>query len=221
MWSPLAPNPDYPGGQTTHTAIYDPIRDRMVVYGGDFVAHYDEVWSLSLGLNPAWTKLTVTGTTPGGRADHAAIYDPRRDRMLVFGGDTPSIGGFNQTWALTLGATPTWTKLLPSGSYPSARYGATAVYDTLRDRMVVFGGYNFGTYLNDVWALELDPVPHWVEITPAGLPPPARSFHSAVYDQLDDRLIVFGGENGATRYQDTWQLGLAGTPTWTQLAPAG
>ena len=221
VWAPLAPSPDYPGSQTTHTAIYDPVRDRMVVYGGDFIAHYDEVWTLSLGENPAWTKLTVAGTTPGGRADHAAIYDPVRDRMLLFGGDNATVGGFNQTWQLTLGASPTWTKLLPSGSYPLARYGAPAIYDPVRDRMVVFGGYSFGTNLNDVWALSLGPSPQWIQITPAGTPPSPRSFHSTVYDPVGDRLLVFGGEDAAGQFSDTWQLTLGATPEWTQIALAG
>jgi len=46
--------------------------------------------------------------------------------------------------------------LSPTGTPPSARYDHTAIYDPLRDRMVVFGGFD-ETRLNDVWELWWNP----------------------------------------------------------------
>lgn len=45
-----------------------------------------------------------------------------------------------------------WERLLPTGS----RHGHSEIYDPVRDRMVVFGGWD-GAYLNDVWALTWGP----------------------------------------------------------------
>ena len=73
-----------------HSAIYDPVRDRMVVFGGysgtGYTYFLNDVWVLSLAGMPAWTQLTPTGTPPSARYGHSAIYDPVRDRMVVFGG---------------------------------------------------------------------------------------------------------------------------------------
>jgi hypothetical protein len=87
---------------------------------------------------------------PGARVEHTAIYDPVRDRMVVYGNEGP---GANDVWALTLSGTPLWTPLAPAGGPPPARYGHTAIYDPLRDRMVVFGGDGDGNNFNDAWAL--------------------------------------------------------------------
>ena len=80
----------------------------------------------------------ATNPPPSGRSEHTAIYDPVRDRMVVFGGYDGTLR--NDVWALSLSGSPAWSALAPAGSPPSARYGHTAIYDPVRDRMVVFGG---------------------------------------------------------------------------------
>ena len=66
----------------------DPVRDRMVVFGGHGLVLFNEVWALSLAGAPAWTQLTPPGDTAERAESHSAIYDPVRDRMVVFGGST-------------------------------------------------------------------------------------------------------------------------------------
>ena len=61
-----------------------------------------DVWALSLGSGPAWTELVPAGTPPGARAGHSTIYDPVRDRMVVFGGADPY--HLNDVWALVWSA---------------------------------------------------------------------------------------------------------------------
>ena len=73
--------------------------------------------------------------------------------MLVFGGNTGALQ--NDVWALSLAGTPEWTQLIPSGTLPIARAWHTAIYDSARDRMLVFGGSDYwSSYRNDVWVLE-------------------------------------------------------------------
>jgi hypothetical protein len=43
------------------------------------------------------------------------------------------------------------------------------VYDSRRGRMLVFGGANFGGFLNDVWALSLTGTPAWTALAPLAL----------------------------------------------------
>src|SRR5688572_20925777 len=50
---------------------------------------------------------------------------------------------------------PVWSALSPAGSSPSARYYHAVIHDPVRDRMVVFGGWNGISYGSNVWALSL------------------------------------------------------------------
>src|SRR5262245_14877393 len=187
-----------PSGRYVHTAICDPVRDRMVVFGGVDGTWVDDVWALSLAGGPVWTQLPPAGTPPGARGAHTAIYDPVRDRMLIFGGADGN-GYLNDVWSLSLGGNPVWMQLTPAGVPPSSRNWHTAIYDPVRDRMLVFGGtYYDGTteyYFNDVWALSLAGSPTWTQIAPAGTLPEGRSEHVAIYDPVRDRMLIFGGFN--------------------------
>jgi hypothetical protein len=237
LWAlALASTPDWtalvtpaglsPTGRYGHCAIHDSPRARMVVVGGYDSNFLGDVWALALAATPAWTQLAPTGTPPAGRESHSAVYDPVRDRLLVFGGYNDSSPYYlNDVWALSLAGTPAWTHLTPAGTPPSARYGHGAIYDPVRDRMVVFGGYYYSSgehYLSDVWALSLAGTPAWTQLAPTGTAPGARYYHSAIYDPSGDRMLVFGGRDILSIVRnDVWALSLAGTPAWTQLAPTG
>jgi hypothetical protein len=221
-WTQLTPSGTPPSAREAHTAIYDPVRDRMVVFGGaDGASFFNDVSALSLAGGPSWTKLTPTGTPPSARLYHTAIYDPVRDRMVVFGGYSADF--LNDVWALSLADSLVWTQLTPAGTPPSARYSHTAIYDPVRDRMVVFGGHDGSSPLNDVWALSLAASPAWSQLAPAATPPSARYSHTAIYDSVRDRMVVFGGADSSISgsLSDVWELSLAGSPAWTQLAPTG
>jgi predicted small integral membrane protein len=222
-WTQLTPSGTPPGARYLHSAIHDPVRDHMVVFGGSGgPSDLNDVWALSLAGTAVWTQLTPSGTPPSERAGHSAIHDPVRDRMVVLGGvsDTSSTYALNDVWSLSLAGTPAWTQLTPSGTPPSARGYHTAIYDPVRDRVVVFGGHDLGSYLNDVWALSLGGTPAWTQLIPSGTPPSPRDWHRAIYDPVRDRMVMFGGWSGFD-LNDAWALSLAGTPTWTQVTPAG
>ena len=206
-----------PSSRYAHTAIYDPVRDRMVVFGGLGSGQLkNDVWALSLTGSPAWSEIVPAGQPPTPRFHHTAIYDPVRDRMLVFGGwDTKPT---NDVWALSLSGNPSWSRLLPSpGQGPEGRYQHTAIYDPVRDRMVVVGGSVGSYYEEDVWALDLAGSPAWQTLLPA---PTSHWQHTAIYDPVRDRMVVFGGYSEAAETDETWQMSFAGGEAWTQLSPA-
>ena len=188
-----------PSARSRHSAIYDPVRGRMLVFGG--TGFFNEVWALSLAGTPVWTQLAPTGTLPSARGRHSAIYDPVRDRMVVFGGFTGS-SNLNDVWALSLAGTPAWTQLTPTGTPPIARYAHSAIYDPVRDRMVVFGGVA-ASYLNDVWALSLAGTPAWTQLAPTGTLPITRYSHSAIYDPVRDRMWSSGATARGNRSSTT------------------
>lgn len=224
-WNPVATTGAAPGHQVRHTMVYDASRDRLIYYGGllgddnsSFPTSYPSSRLRALDLSTGiWTDLSNVRPTP--RHDLGAVYDPPRQRMVMFGGFNSNEGLLGDTWALPLFGAGAWMNLTPSGS-PPARSDYSAIVDPVRQRMIVFGGYAPGGCSNDTWSLDLAGSAGWSPLVTLGTPPPARVDHAAIYDPAGDRMIVFGGEC-VSRLNDVWQLTFSATPTWSQLSPSG
>ena len=207
-----------PSGRHSHTAIYDPARDRMIVLGGDDGHRRNDTWVVSFDPGPTWQRMLPAGTPPAPTFGHSAIYDPVRDRMVVFGGDENDVP--NGIWELSLAGDPTWSLLTPAGALPAGLEYQTAIYDPVRDRLIVFGGTDGTSRHAELWALPLADPSAWSALAASGVAPAARERHAAVYDPVRDRMIVLGGLD-AVPLGDVWALSLSGTPEWSQLVPAG
>jgi uncharacterized repeat protein (TIGR01451 family) len=188
----------------------------------------------------SWTQLSPSGGPPTPRYGHTAVLNGASGRMIIFGGifgttGTPALG--NDVWIFSDARTNggnVWQSLTVSGTKPSARGYHSATYDPTNNRMIVFGGDpNVGNCLvdvNDTWVLTNADgtvgTGGWIQLTPSGSPPPARSAASAIFDSANNRMMIYGGNKqcGVT-YADFWVLtnanGLGGTPGWTQLSPSG
>jgi hypothetical protein len=218
-WHEIFPSGTAPDGRLAGAAVYDPLRQRFVGFGGTRGLPVD-TWSLDLSGEPAWSTVDTDSTGPPGSYGMTTVYDILRDRMLLFGGSTSDDywGVHNDVWALSLlTATPSWSRLAPSGAPPSARRSGTAILDPLRDRMIVYGGWDSqsnetSSFLGDTWALSLSPEPHWTPLDPGGPIPTGRDAMAAIYDPLGDRMVVFGGWSGNLMLNDTWFLGWGGLP---------
>ena len=213
IWSQVAAsNP--PSQRWGANAIYDPIADRLVMFGGYTEGRYaDDLMILPLDGSPAWTQVPRANPWPPARLFGSGIYDPVRYRMIVFGGEAgPS---FNDVWALNL-SSMTWTQIVPAGAAPTERYGHSAVYDPAGDQMIMYGDAS-----DDVWSLSLGGTPTWTQLHPAGGSPGGRVYHTLVMDTQQERVILHGGFAGDGALSDTWQLTLGPNPVWTQLSPGG
>ena len=171
---------------------------------------------------------------PSSRHSHSAVFDPTTAQMIIFGGQASATStDLNDVW---LGVTSSqqndrFTQVIPTGTLPPGRYGHVATYDPNSNRMTIFGGAEGmpSPCANDAWILNDangSGSASWFELTPNGTLPPARMYHTAVYDPTTDSMIVFGGNNCSTGYfNDVWVLssanGEGGTPAWTQLTPSG
>jgi len=215
-WSPLAADGTPPAPMETR-AIYDPVRDRLLFFGGYRPsAAVAELRELSLSGTPTWNDVSANGTPPPARYGHTMIYDPFGDRVIVFGGYTGTTY-LDDVWELTLAGTPTWNQLLPSGGPPSLRFGHSAIFDPQRLRMLVFGGFGFSGFQNDVWALNLAS-PSWSLLTLDQGPPTARDFQALEYDAVLDRAVMFGGNNNSGVQNDTWLIDLENLPTAVEVS---
>ena len=219
------PNPAEPSPRAGHSAIRDPVRKRMIVMGGN-TSYWSssasgETWALAYQLTTAWSPVATAGT-PAARAGFTMTYDPPRNRFIVFGGYSGTYR--NDVWSLTLGASPAWTQLSPTGTLPHGRAGHAAAYDPARDCLWIVDGYYVDTMLrllNNVWNLSLSGTPKWTQESPTGAAPAARYGHSVVLHGGLDRLILFGGYDGATAFNDSWALNLAVTPpAWAPVTIA-
>ena len=106
----------------------------MLIYGGEGQGTpLLQTWELNLSGTVKWSLLAPEGPE---REYHSAIYDPVRDRMIIFSG---SQGG-SETWELRLSGTPAWSRIITAGGPPEERRGHSAIYDPRRNRMIVFGG---------------------------------------------------------------------------------
>ncbi len=200
------------------TAIFDSLDNRLVVYGGQGVSGTLNTVSAMDLTTRVWFEPTTIGVAPNARTDASAIWDPLRNRMLVFGGAIGTVRQ-NDLWSLDL-ATFTWSHLFPGGTTPTVRSDHVAVYDRVRDRMLVFGGTNGTAPTNDLYALDLTTL-NWTKLIAGGTLPEARSGAAAALDGPRTHLAIMGG-SGATSgdLNDLWSLDLA-TVTWTAVTTRG
>ncbi len=186
-----------------------------------------------------WSALNTSNASPAiGALCCIGMVSDGQDDMILFDGSNNG-SPLNQVWVLShadgQGGTSTWTELKPSGTAPSGRANAYVVYDTVTNRLIIFGGCEGGCtpVANDVWVLSnangTGGTPAWTHLNPSGTPPAPRQGGVAAYDSANNRLIIFGGQDGGGSggvYTDTWVLTNAnGTgsvaPSWIALSPSG
>lgn len=220
---------DPPPRLSEHGAAYvDELRE-MVVFGGttgvpencdpavaseyvDTTWVYDDVCGV-------WA--TADGAGPSARGRHAMAAGG--GKVWMFGGryrDEGRTSGnydlFDDLWSFDP-ATQTWTDTGATG--PSARMNAAIVWDSTRDRLILFGGNASAsgattTPLNDVWAY--DPADNaWTQLAPGAGPTP-RLAVGATYDATRDVVAIYGGFDtlaftGAVSYfRELWTLSFSG-----------
>jgi hypothetical protein len=241
-WSQLStagsPPTSGPGG-----GGYDVANNRLIVFfpfetGG-------QVWVLTNanGLSGAatWTQLMPTGSAPTAGSEASVVYDHTSNQLIVYGGCLSGCGAPLTDVAVLsnangLGGPPAWSQSSTNPAEPRDHH--SAVYNSLTNRMIAFGGglAFFGTDENDTRVLSPANAsnPTWTTLSAAGALPGVREGNSAVYNQANNVMTIFGGSDDVLTccpyeindYNDVWALSDAdgtgtGIPTWTQLHPTG
>jgi hypothetical protein len=168
-------------------------------------------------------------TSPEPRGEVKGVYDADKDRLLVFGGNilapvmcSPQYDQVAELWAFELDCN-NWRQIEAAGG-PSGRSRISTAVDTMRNRMLVFGGmegdpFAGSTRYDEVWAFDMT-ADTWEQITTTGTGPTPKGYAIAFYDEAGDRLIVHGGDPGGfTGIDEMHALDLA-TNTWSEITPA-
>lgn len=228
-WTLVPISGQQPERRALHTAIYDPVRQRMIVFGGAFdfdsprLASGIHVWYLELSNpnNPTWTRQSITGGPPD-RFAHAAVHVPEYDAMVISGGVDRDGDTRNDNYALLLDENPPrWIRLTHIAMFDRA--GHSLLYDAAGQQLIAYGGFtHFGDLnaIREMLALDiadgLEEADRWVRLNPS---PPSRerAFMAATFDPVRRLIWVHGGLISNDRfYRDLSALDLnTAPPNWT------
>lgn len=184
-----------PSARLNHAMATDVAGGNTVwLFGGSTGANFHgDLWyfSSTFGID-LWTQVGAPGPSP--RDIHAMTCDERRRKLVLFGGRDASLPALADTWEFDL-VSQTWTLASPLVQ-PPARINHALVFDPLRSRSVLLGGYSpyTGAYLDDVW--EWDGV-QWQQVQPATRSIRGSENPAACYDRYTSRIVTFGGQLAA------------------------
>ncbi len=209
-WAQLTPT-TLPPARARHGMAFEALRNRTIVHGGkNGASRLSDVWEWD---GATWTEASAA-VRPSERHGPAMVYDTARNRMTLFGG-RDATQFFADTWQLANNPGPlnpglAWERKTTTTA-PTARNSNDLAFDTARNEIVMFGGYDLG-YLADTWTFNGTT---WTQKTPANSPP-ARSTHATAFDAARGNTVVFGGFNPTLgRLSDTWTWDGS---NWTQVA---
>jgi len=268
-WTLRSEDGDGPAGGLQWNALwdldlaYDPVRGRVLLFGGAFYAEcpwgydgcedWDDVSANRLwewdGEAATWMRVPFGDPWPDSRRRLSVDYDTARGRLVVFGGvrsDFDSererrvfaVEEYGDLWEWDAGG-QTWLERTPGATRPAEREGHSLVYDSVRERVLLFGGHSAsgcgeggGAYCGQTWEWNLE-AGGWADRTPVGGGPGPRTDAAMAYDPATGWALLFGGFNaddcGEEHGRDgtglqttacawTWEWdGAAGT--WTRLEP--
>lgn len=180
-----------PPARTYHQMFYDPIRGKVVLYGGYGLdkTFYNDAWEWD---GNRWYQIVFDSATPTA-SGFSLLYDNERKQVLAFLSGSP--GG---TW---IWRGLTWEKLeLPLE--PSNRTGEGMIFNPITKTIILYGGSHFDILQSDTWEFDGK---KWKQLdisSPLG----AISGFSMFFDKKSNRVILFGGYENGVYHNETWEF---------------
>ncbi len=219
-WEPTAAV-GAPSPRTRHVAVWT--GTAMIVWGGFNGGTYLADGAMYNPDTRTWTPMSGANA-PSARDSATAIWTGTK--MIVWGGrDANGALGDGKIFDPANGSGGTWTNLA-ADKMPSARHQHTAVWTgNPTTRMIVWGGFD-GNAEIDTGSSYTTAGDTWFDL--AASAPAPRRLHTAVWDDANGRMIVFGGigfdpNSGTTTSLATGGIygPLPGNEAWTDLAQIG
>lgn len=136
--------------------------------------------------------------SPCPRNQPVTAYDTKDDAIFLFGGYCSTTKKrLNDLWQFKHNQ---WEKINQKEA-PAARSGHAMIYDSIKDRLLVFGGKNeAGQLLNDLWSWNGSV---WSQLEVSG--PAPRQSHGFAFNSNTGEIFLFGGSNAEKQsLSDTW-----------------
>lgn len=224
-WQQIMVTGDSPPPSEDHTAIYDPLGHRLILYGGENGPTTNNLWAFDLQKH-RWHNLG--DSTAPRREDHTAVFDSRAGRMVIFGGRDNEFVNLYEVWGFDLDPQAPgfekWHNLSVAEKHPPGRSDHVAVFDSLKNRMIVFSGWDKDAkeYLSDTWGYYFDPAPYvkgrWKQIKTKQAYPPKRRHAVGAYDADRNWFVICGGFGEEGVLNDVWAFDLA-FDAWLNITP--
>ncbi|MDQ7051541.1 MAG: kelch repeat-containing protein [candidate division KSB1 bacterium] len=218
-WRRVVTQGAIPPSSEDHVCVYDPVNQQMLLHGGEDGDTRNILWSLDL-FTFEWHDLT-SPISPY-LENHTAVYNSINKGMILFGGETYGIHS-NEIWSLDLDPESVtflkWMKLPSRGVAPKPRSDHVAVFDSLRNRMVIFGGWRKDDrmLLDDTWAYSFRRR-KWRRIKTKKSHPPARRHAVGIYFPPRNWFIIHGGYGERGFLNDVWAFDLT-YDVWINITP--
>jgi N-acetylneuraminic acid mutarotase len=214
QWEQLSPIGNPPARRASSMAYIG--NDIILLFGGlgDGDTRLNDIWEYNI-VNNEWTELYPSGSIPTARSNSGmtAIGD---NKLMIYGGSIDGSTYSDEIWVYDYN-TNEWTEQIPSSTTnPPARSGKGLVY-TGNDKVMLFGGSGgYPDYYNDLWEYDIT-TKEWMEITPTGDVPVARTYFGMSMVS-EDKFLVFGGFDDQLEYiGDTWEYDITANE-WTEFS---
>jgi len=217
-WTRLADGPRNMVGQRI---VYDSESDRIIMFGGVDFSNFklvDETWVYDYNTD-TWTNMQPHDH-PTARNFQGMTYDSKADRVVMWGGagvrialqgpDKPAVWTYDYNTNL-------WQQLESSKDGPAVRYYINLAYDEKADKIIMYGGFDYGN--DETWVYDLN-TNTWQQKLPVNNPG-IISRYGMVYVKDVNRTILFGGQDGPIHFQyvpGTWSYNLK-ADRWNNLTP--
>jgi hypothetical protein len=216
-WVARPPLPQRPLGVIEAALAYDAGLGVTFLHGGgtQFAGISARTWSYD---GTTWQDRGNSAS--GARMRHGLVHWKGFATML-FGGEVGGANYLNDTLAWN---GSDWVPLVIGASPPPTTF-VRMVYDSVRQRVVLHGGYRVvsgvpGQTTTDTWELRALGFGAftWERRTTIGTPPPLHQ-PAMAYDERRQRVVLFGGDYGwESASNEHWEYeGNAGT--WTRVFP--
>lgn len=209
----VEPGQRVPGYRDNPRLVYDPHRERVLMYEGGAYASpiADTLWELDpeVGWTVVCDQCLASAAPVGAPGRHTAAFvdDPGHDRIVMYGGTDDSDVDHGELWELDGDA---WKLVPTTGDAPSPRRQNQLVYDPAVDGLWLLGGYATGSpiymetfLLKGTEWLKVEPAPDAIMSSP-GI--------ESVYDPQRERILM--REDGNVLFDTLWEHTAQG---WTRL----
>lgn len=195
--------PTSPSARAFYSMAYDERRGRTILYGNQSgstigTAGGNQTWEYD---GTTWAQ-AVTAFVPPGLESPAMVYDKGRGVTVMFGGfnGTPPGTDYRNTWEFD-GTNWVDRGVLPNT--PLTGYRTGCVYDDVRGRVVLYGGYASATIQQKVWEYDGN---DWTNVLQSAGPGKITEGYMA-YSPALAQTVYFGGSGPTvvgTVNNETW-----------------